>query len=143
MQKRRIGNSQLQVAPLMFGGNVFGWSADETSSFAILDAFVDAGLNFIDTADVYSAWVPGNQGGESETILGKWFRRSGKRDEIVLATKVAKHPQRKGLSAGNIQAAVEDSLRRLQTDYVDVYFSHEDATDTPLAETLGAYQRLI
>jgi aryl-alcohol dehydrogenase-like predicted oxidoreductase len=143
MQKRRIGNSELQVAPLMFGGNVFGWTADEATSFAILDAFVDAGLNFIDTADVYAAWVPGNQGGESETILGKWFRRSGKRDQIVLATKVAKHPQRKGLSAGNIQAAVEDSLRRLQTDYIDVYFSHEDALDTPLAETLGAYQRLI
>jgi aryl-alcohol dehydrogenase-like predicted oxidoreductase len=143
MQKRRIGNSKLQVAPLMFGGNVFGWTADEATSFAILDAFVDAGLDFIDTADVYSAWVPGNQGGESETILGKWLRRSGKRDQIVLATKVAKHPQRKGLSAGNIQAAVEDSLRRLQTDYIDVYFSHEDALDTPLAETLGAYQRLI
>jgi aryl-alcohol dehydrogenase-like predicted oxidoreductase len=143
MQRRKIGHSELQVAPLMFGGNVFGWSADEAASFAILDAFVDAGLNFIDTADVYSAWVPGNQGGESETILGKWFRRSSKRDQIVLATKVAKHPQRKGLSAGNIQAAVEDSLRRLQTDYIDVYFSHEDASDTPLAETLGAYQRLI
>jgi aryl-alcohol dehydrogenase-like predicted oxidoreductase len=143
MQRRRIGNSELQVAPLMFGGNVFGWTADEATSFSILDAFVDAGLNFIDTADVYSVWVPGNHGGESETILGKWFRASGKREQIVLATKVAKHPQRKGLSAGNIQAAVEDSLRRLQTDYIDVYFSHEDALDTPLAETLGAYQRLI
>jgi aryl-alcohol dehydrogenase-like predicted oxidoreductase len=92
---------------------------------------------------VYSAWVPGNQGGESETILGKWFRRSGKRDKIVLATKVSKHPQRQGLSAGNVQAAVEDSLRRLQTDYIDVYFSHADDQDIPLAETLGAYQRLI
>jgi aryl-alcohol dehydrogenase-like predicted oxidoreductase len=143
MQKRRIGNSQLQVAPLMFGGNVFGWTADETTSFAILDAFVDAGLNFIDTADVYSAWVPGNAGGESETILGKWFKRSGKRDQIVLATKVSMHPQRKGLSAANIQAAVEDSLRRLQTDYIDVYFSHKDDENTPLTETLGAYQRLI
>ena len=143
MQRRRIGNSELQVAPVMFGGNVFGWTADEATSFAILDAFVDAGLDFIDTADVYSAWVPGNRGGESETILGKWFRRSGKRDQIVLATKVGNHPERKGLSAGNIQAAVEDSLRRLQTDYIDVYFSHKDAADTPLAETLGAYQRLI
>jgi aryl-alcohol dehydrogenase-like predicted oxidoreductase len=143
MQKRRIGNSQLQVAPLMFGGNVFGWTIDEATSFEILDAFVDAGLDFIDTADVYSAWVPGNQGGESETILGKWFRRSGKRDKIVLATKVSKHPQRQGLSAGNVQAAVEDSLRRLQTDYIDVYFSHADDQDIPLAETLGAYQRLI
>ncbi|RFU47469.1 aldo/keto reductase [Paraburkholderia sp. DHOC27] len=143
MQKRRIGNSHLEVAPLMFGGNVFGWTADEATSFNILDAFVDAGLDFIDTADVYSAWVPGNQGGESETILGKWFKRSGKRDQIVLATKVSKHPQREGLSTTNIQAAVEDSLRRLQTDYIDVYFSHADDEKTPLAETLGAYQRLI
>ncbi|MFP3567267.1 aldo/keto reductase [Paraburkholderia sp. SIMBA_030] len=143
MQKRTIGHSELEVAPLMFGGNVFGWTADEATSFSILDAFADAGLDFIDTADVYSAWVPGNQGGESETIIGNWFRQSGKRDQIVLATKVSKHPQRKGLSAANIQAAVEDSLRRLQTDYIDVYFSHDDDTDTPLAETLGAYQKLI
>jgi aryl-alcohol dehydrogenase-like predicted oxidoreductase len=127
----------------MFGGNVFGWTADEATSFSILDAFVDAGLDFIDTADVYSAWAPGNHGGESEAIIGKWFQRSGKRDRIVLATKVSKHPQRKGLSAANIQAAVEDSLRRLQTDYIDIYFSHDDDTATPLAETLGAYQRLI
>src|SRR5580704_18709387 len=143
MEKRSIGRSDLMVAPLGLGGNVFGWSADEKASFAVLDAFVDAGLNFIDTADVYSAWVPGNQGGESETLIGKWFRKSGKRDRIVLATKVSKHPQRKGLSAANIQAAVEDSLRRLQTDYIDVYFSHHDDTETPLAETLGAYQKLI
>ena len=143
MQKRRIGHSELQVAPLMFGGNVFGWTADEATSFSILDAFVDAGLDFIDTADVYSAWAPGNHGGESEAIIGKWLQRSGKRDRIVLATKVSKHPQRKGLSAANIQAAVEDSLRRLQTDYIDIYFSHDDDTATPLAETLGAYQRLI
>ncbi|WP_176058921.1 aldo/keto reductase [Paraburkholderia sp. BCC1876] len=143
MQKRKVGRSELQVAPLMFGGNVFGWTADEATSFSILDAFVDAGLDFIDTADVYSAWVPGNRGGESETIIGKWFRQSGKRDRIVLATKVSKHPQRLGLSAANIQAAVEDSLRRLQTDYIDIYFSHDDDTATPLAETLGAYQRLI
>jgi aryl-alcohol dehydrogenase-like predicted oxidoreductase len=143
MQKRRIGRSELQVSPLMFGGNVFGWTADEATSFSILDAFVDAGLDFIDTADVYSAWVPGNQGGESETIIGKWFKKSGKREQIVLATKVSKLPQRKGLSAANIQAAVEDSLRRLQTDYIDVYFSHDDDTATPLEETLGAYQKLI
>ncbi|AFT87514.1 aldo/keto reductase [Paraburkholderia phenoliruptrix BR3459a] len=127
----------------MFGGNVFGWTADEATSFSILDAFVDAGLDFIDTADVYSAWAPGHQGGESETVIGKWFRKSGKRDRVVLATKVSKHPQRKGLSAANIQAAVEDSLRRLQTDYIDIYFSHDDDSATPLAETLGAYQRLI
>ncbi|WCM19733.1 aldo/keto reductase [Paraburkholderia bryophila] len=143
MQKRKVGRSELQVSPLMFGGNVFGWTADEATSFSILDAFVDAGLDFIDTADVYSAWVPGNQGGESESIIGKWFRRSGKRDRIVLATKVSKHPQRLGLSAANIQAAVDDSLRRLQTDYIDIYFSHDDDTATPLAETLGAYQKLI
>lgn len=143
MQKRRIGRSELQVAPLMLGGNVFGWTADEATSFSILDAFVDAGLGFIDTADVYSMWKPGNQGGESEAIIGKWFRQSGKRDRVVLATKVAMLPQRKGLSAANIQAAVEDSLRRLQTDYIDIYFSHNDDTETPLAETLGAYQKLI
>ncbi|MFX1735349.1 aldo/keto reductase [Paraburkholderia sp. A1RI_3L] len=143
MQKRTIGTSSLQVAPLMFGGNVFGWTIDEATSFSILDAFVDAGLDFIDTADVYSAWVPGNEGGESETIIGKWLAKSGKRDKVVLATKVGKHAKRRGLSAGNILLAAEDSLRRLQTDYLDVYFSHEDDGETPLAETLGAYQRLI
>ncbi|MEM5384683.1 aldo/keto reductase [Paraburkholderia phymatum] len=143
MQKRNLGKSHLRVAPLMFGGNVFGWTADEATSFSILDAFADAGLNFIDTADVYSAWVPDNRGGESETIIGKWFAKSGKRDKIVLATKVGMLGSRKGLSAGNIRAAVEDSLRRLQTDYIDVYFSHLDNEETPLAETLGAYQQLI
>ncbi len=143
MQKRTIGTSPLRVAPLMLGGNVFGWTADEATSFSILDAFVDAGLDFIDTADVYSAWVPGHQGGESETIIGKWLKRSGRRDRIVLATKVGMLAQRKGLSAGNIQVAIDESLRRLQTDYVDVYFSHIDDAETPLAETLGAYQRLV
>jgi aryl-alcohol dehydrogenase-like predicted oxidoreductase len=140
---RTLGNSQLQVAPLVFGGNVFGWTADEATSFSILDAFVDLGLNFVDTADVYSAWADGNQGGESETILGKWFKKSGKRDKIVLATKVGKLQKRAGLSAANIAAAIDDSLRRLQTDHVDVYFSHEDDDQTPLEETLGAYQKLI
>ena len=106
MELRSIGTSALQVAPLMFGGNVFGWTADEATSFSILDAFTDAGLNFIDTADVYSAWVPGNQGGESETLIGKWLARTGKRDRVVIATKVAKHAaKRPGLSAANIQAA--------------------------------------
>ncbi len=143
MQKRKLGTSQLQVVPLMFGGNVFGWTADEATSFSILDAFADAGLNFIDTADVYSAWVPGNLGGESETLIGKWFAKSGKRYRIVLSTKVGMLGNRKGLSAGNIRAAVEDSLRRLQTDYIDVYFSHLDDEETPLAETLGVYQQLI
>jgi aryl-alcohol dehydrogenase-like predicted oxidoreductase len=143
MEQRRIGTSTLQVAPLMFGGNVFGWTADEATSFSILDAFTDAGLNFIDTADVYSAWVPGNQGGESETIIGKWLAKSGKREKVVIATKVAKDPRRPGLKAANIAVAVEDSLRRLQTDYIDVYFSHEDDQKVPLDETLAAYQRLI
>jgi len=142
-EKRTIGTSSLQVAPLAFGGNVFGWTIDEATSFSILDAFVDAGLNFIDTADGYSAWAPGNHGGESETIIGKWFARSGRRAQMVLSTKVAKHPQRPGLSASNIQAAIEDSLRRLQTDYIDVYFSHHDDQAVPLEETLGAYQKLI
>jgi len=143
MPRRTIGTSELQVAPLMFGGNVFGWTADERTSFSILDAFVDHGLNFIDTADVYSAWIDGHVGGESETIIGKWFRESGKRGKIVLATKVGMLGTRAGLSAANIEAAVNDSLRRLKTDYIDVYFSHIDDAATPLDETLGAYQKLV
>ena len=143
MQTRSIGTSDLKVAPLVFGGNVFGWTADERTSFSILDAFVDHGLNFIDTADAYSAWVDGHQGGESETIIGKWFKESGKRDKIVLATKVGMLGTRPGLSAANIAAAVDDSLRRLKTDYIDVFFSHLDDDKTPLDETLGAYQKLI
>lgn len=124
MQTRSIGTSDLKVAPLVFGGNVFGWTADERTSLSILDAFVDHGLDFIDTADVYSAWVDGHQGGELETIIGKWIRESGKRHKIVLATKVGKLSTRAGLKAANIGAAVDDSLRRLKTDYIDVYFSH-------------------
>ncbi|HEY0296010.1 MAG TPA: aldo/keto reductase [Bordetella sp.] len=143
MALRKIGQSSLQVAPLMLGGNVFGWTADEATSFSVLDAFVDAGLNFIDTADVYSAWAPGHQGGESETLIGKWLARSGKRDRVVIATKVAKYARRPGLSAANIQAAVEDSLKRLQTDCIDIYFSHEDDPKVPIEESLGAYQKLI
>jgi len=143
MQTRSIGTSELKVAPLVFGGNVFGWTADERTSFSILDAFVDHGLNFIDTADVYSAWVDGHQGGESETIIGKWFKESGKRHKVVLATKVGKLSTRAGLTAANIAAAVDDSLRRLKTDYIDVYFSHYDDENTPLDETLAAYQQLI
>ncbi|MDN7177518.1 aldo/keto reductase [Caballeronia sp. SEWSISQ10-4 2] len=143
MQHRTIGNSDLKVAPLVFGGNVFGWTADERTSFSLLDAFVDHGLNFIDTADVYSRWVDGHQGGESETIIGKWFKESGKRDKIVLATKVGLLSTRLGLSAANIEAAVNDSLKRLKTDYIDVYFSHRDDDKTPLLDTLGAYQKLI
>jgi len=143
MQHRTIGNSDLKVAPFVFGGNVFGWTADERMSFSLLDAFVDHGLNFIDTADVYSRWVDGHQGGESETIIGKWFKESGKRDKIVLATKVGLLGTRPGLSAANIEAAVNDSLKRLKTDYIDVYFSHCDDDKTPLLDTLGAYQKLI
>ncbi|WP_277189318.1 aldo/keto reductase [Caballeronia sp. BR00000012568055] len=143
MSARNIGTSDLKVQPLVFGGNVFGWTADERTSFSILDAFVDHGLNFIDTADVYSAWIEGHTGGESETIIGKWFKESGKRDKIVLATKVGMLSTRAGLSAANIAAAVGDSLRRLKTDYIDVYFSHLDDDKTPLDETLNAYQKLI
>ncbi|HEV8501968.1 MAG TPA: aldo/keto reductase [Casimicrobiaceae bacterium] len=143
MHKRRLGDSPLAVAPLAFGGNVFGWTADDRTSFALLDAFVDAGFDLIDTADGYSAWAPGNAGGESETIIGKWLARSGKRDKVVIATKVGKYARRPGLSATNIAAAVEDSLRRLNTDVIDLYQSHADDAATPIAETLGAYARLI
>jgi aryl-alcohol dehydrogenase-like predicted oxidoreductase len=143
MQKRRLGRSPLHVAPLAFGGNVFGWTADEKTSFALLDAFVDAGFDLIDTADGYSAWAPGNSGGESETIIGRWLARSGKRDKVVIATKVGKYTRRPGLSAANIAAAVEDSLKRLGVDTIDLYQSHADDTATPIAETLGAYARLI
>jgi len=128
----------------MLGGNVFGWTVDEPSGFKILDAFVDAGLNFIDTADIYSTWVPGHTGGESETIIGNWLKRSGKRSKIVLATKVGMQmPSGKGLKKDYIFQAAEDSLRRLQTDHIDLYQSHEDDPSTPLEETLGAYGELI
>lgn len=140
---RELGRSGLQVHPIAFGGNVFGWSADEKATFALLDAFVDAGFNLVDTADAYSAWVPGNQGGESETLIGRWFARSGKRDKVVLATKVAKWSEQPGLSADNITAAVEGSLRRLQTDVIDLYQAHEDDQSTPLETTLGAFARLV
>lgn len=143
MQLRPLGRSALSVAPLAFGGNVFGWSADEQRSFDLLDAFVDAGFNLIDTADVYSAWVPGNRGGESETIIGKWLKRSGKRDKVVIATKVAKWVEHSGLSPMNINQAVDGSLKRLQTDHIDLYQAHEDDATVPLHETLGAFARLI
>jgi aryl-alcohol dehydrogenase-like predicted oxidoreductase len=143
MIKRRLGRSALEIAPLAFGGNVFGWTVDEPTSFALLDAFVDAGFSLIDTADGYSAWVTGNQGGESETIIGKWLRRSGKRGKVLIATKVAKFARRPGLSAANIALAVEDSLRRLQVDVIDLYQSHQDDPATPIEETLGAYAKLI
>lgn len=145
MSKRALGKTGISVSPLMFGGNVFGWTADEATSFKLLDAFTDAGLNFIDTADVYSIWVPGNKGGDSETIIGKWSKQSGKRDKIILATKVGKDmgDGKKGLSAKYIKQAVEDSLSRLQTDYIDLYQSHDDDPDTPFEETLEAYSQLI
>src|ERR1700722_19901313 len=145
MQLRNLGRSGLRVAPLCLGGNVFGWTADEAASFAVLDALLDAGLNFVDTADVYSVWVPGNRGGESETVIGNWLRRRGRRDDIVIATKVGMQmaPERKGLSAAHITRSVEDSLRRLQTDHIDLYFSHCDDSTVPFEETLGTYQKLI
>jgi aryl-alcohol dehydrogenase-like predicted oxidoreductase len=145
MQTRKLGGSSLEVSPICLGGNVFGWTADEPASFAILDAFVGAGFNFIDTADVYSRWVPGHKGGESETVLGSWFKRSHSRKKVILATKVGIElaPDKKGLSKAYILRAAEDSLQRLQTDYIDLYQSHIDDASTPLEETLEAYQQLI
>jgi aryl-alcohol dehydrogenase-like predicted oxidoreductase len=145
MEKRKLGISDLLVSPLTFGGNVFGWTLDEPRSFKILDAFVDAGFNFIDTADTYSKWVPGNQGGESETIIGNWLRKSGKRKEVVIATKLGGDlgGGKKGLSAKYIKEEVEASLKRLQTDYIDLYQSHYDDADTPVSETMTAFNGLI
>jgi aryl-alcohol dehydrogenase-like predicted oxidoreductase len=145
MQTRTLGHSGLSIVPLVLGGNVFGWTIDETQSFAVLDAFVARGFNAIDTADVYSAWVPGNKGGESETILGKWFARSGKRDKVILATKVGMEIPNvgKGLKKDYILREVEQSLKRLQTDVIDLYQSHKDDESTPLDETLEAYAELI
>lgn len=145
MDKRRLGRSGLMVSPLCLGGNVFGWTADEVTSFKVLDAYADAGLNFIDTADVYSTWVPGHKGGESEAIIGKWMKARGNRDRLVIATKVGSEmaPTQKGLSKSYIRSAVEASLQRLQTDYIDLYQSHRDDLDTPQQETLGAYEELI
>ncbi len=145
MNKRKLGNSGLEILPLAFGGNIFGWTVDETTSFKLLDAFVTAGFTFIDTADVYSTWVPGNQGGESETIIGKWLKRTGNRKNVVIATKVGKEmgPNQKGLSKTYMLRAAEASLQRLQTDYIDLYQSHADDPETPLEETLEAFSELI
>jgi aryl-alcohol dehydrogenase-like predicted oxidoreductase len=146
MQTRQLGKTGLSIAPLVLGGNVFGWTADEKTSFAILDAFIDAGLNAIDTADIYSKWIPGHVGGESETVLGKWFRQKpSNRDKTVLITKVGSEfsPEKKGLSERWILQAVEDSLRRLQTDRIDVYLSHWPDASVPYEETLGAYEKLL
>ena len=145
MEKREIGSSGIKVYPFALGGNVFGWTIDEQTSFNVLDGFLDAGLDFIDTADVYSAWAPGNKGGESETIIGKWLKKSGKRDKLIIATKVGlpMGENKKGLSRKYITQAVEDSLKRLQTDYIDLYQSHRDDPDTPLLETLETFDDLI
>jgi aryl-alcohol dehydrogenase-like predicted oxidoreductase len=138
-----LGRSELRVFPLCLGGNVFGWTADERQSFAVLDAYLAAGGNFIDTADSYSAFAPGNVGGESETVLGAWLHARGNRDEIVLATKVGKKPGLEGLAPATIRTALDESLARLQTDYVDVYFAHEDDARTPLEETLATFDELV
>jgi len=145
MEKRELGRSGIKVLPFALGGNVFGWTIDEKTSFEVLDAFVDSGLDFIDTADVYSIWKPGNKGGDSETIIGNWLKKSGKRDKVIIATKVGKEmgPGKKGLSKAYITKAVEDSLTRLKTDYIDLYQSHDDDKDTPLTETLATYTELV
>jgi len=145
MTKRKLGNSGLDVSPLAFGGNVFGWTADERASFRLLDMFVESGFNLIDTADVYSKWAPGNKGGESETIIGKWLKRSGKREKVIIATKVGSEmgPGKRGLSKAYILSALEASLKRLQTDYIDLYQSHVDHPQTPLEETLEAYAGIM
>lgn len=145
MKMKNLGSSDIQVAPLAFGGNVFGWTVSEEESFKLLDTFVSHGLNLIDTADVYSNWVTGNKGGESETIIGNWLKKSGKRDQVIIATKVGMEmgPGQKGLAKEFIKRSVEDSLKRLQTDYIDLYQSHQDDPSTPLEETLSAYDDLI
>lgn len=145
MIKRRLGNSSLEVAPWALGGNVFGWTADEATSFKILDAFIDAGLNLVDTADVYSKWIPGHKGGESESIIGNWLAKSGKRDKVIIATKlgVEMGPGEQGLSRAYMMKAVERSLARLKTDYIDLYQAHRDDTETPMEETLSAFGDLI
>lgn len=145
MKKRKLGNSGIEVAPLALGGNVFGWTADEPMSFRLLDAFVDAGFNLIDTADVYSVFAPGNHGGESETVIGNWLKRTGRRKDVILATKVGNvmSPEKKGLKKAYILRALEDSLRRLQTDSIDLYQSHVDDLETPVKETLETYSQLV
>jgi aryl-alcohol dehydrogenase-like predicted oxidoreductase len=145
VEQRSLGRSGLMTAPLAFGGNVFGWTADEATSLRLLDAFVDGGFNLIDTADMYSTWVPGHQGGESETILGRWLKTSGKRDHVLIATKVGKPmgDGSQGLSPARIRRAVDDSLRRLQTDRIDLYQSHDDDPSVLLEDALGAYADLM
>lgn len=145
MELRELGRSGLKVSPLCFGGNVFGWTADEATSHSLLDAWLDAGFNFVDTADVYSRWVPGHTGGESEAVIGRWLRKSGRRDQVVIATKVGMDmgDGRIGLKPQRIREAVEASLRRLQTDRIDLYQAHKDDPDTPLEDTLGTFAELV
>jgi len=145
MEKRKLGNSGLEFAPLAFGGNVFGWTADEATSFKLLDGYVDAGFSFVDTADVYSRWAPGNKGGESETVIGNWLRNGGKRDKVLIATKCGMEmaPDRKGLSRAHIVRSVDASLKRLNTDHIDLFQSHRDDPETPQEETLQTYGELI
>lgn len=145
MEKRQLGNTKLEVYPVTFGGNVLGWTADEKTSFEILDAFTGAGFNFIDTADIYSRWAEGNKGGESETVIGNWLHKNKNRDKVIIATKVGGDMGngKKGLSKKYILKAVEDSLKRLKTDYIDLYQTHFDDEATPIEETLDAYAQLI
>ncbi|MFE2047376.1 aldo/keto reductase [Streptomyces sp. NPDC059459] len=140
---RKLGSSDLEVFPLALGGNVFGWTADQDTSFAVLDAYTAAGGNFVDTADSYSAWADGNSGGESETIVGKWLASRGNRGDVVLATKVSQHPEYPGLSAANIKAAADASLRRLGTDHIDLYYTHFDKPEVPVEEIVGALDELV
>ncbi|GGQ94573.1 aldo/keto reductase [Streptomyces aurantiogriseus] len=140
---RKLGSSNLEVFPLALGGNVFGWTADETATFAVLDAYTAAGGNFVDTADSYSAWVEGNSGGESETLIGKWVKARGNRDDVVIATKVSQHPDFQGLSATTIKAAADASLRRLGTDHIDLYYTHFDKPEVPVEEIIGALDDLV
>lgn len=143
MKTRTLGDPQIQIAPIVFGGNVFGWTIDEKKSFEVLDAFVDAGFNCVDTADTYSAWVPGNQGGESEAIIGKWMKARNNRDQMIIATKVGMEVGgEKGLKAARIKSSAEGSLKRLQTDYIDLYFAHQDDPETSIEETLKAFDQL-
>ncbi|GAA3993855.1 aldo/keto reductase [Streptomyces marokkonensis] len=140
---RKLGSSDLKVFPLALGGNVFGWTADQDTSFAVLDAYTAAGGNFLDTADSYSAWVDGNSGGESETVIGEWLASRGNRGDVVLATKVSQHPEYPGLSAANIKAAADASLRRLGTDHIDLYYTHFDKPEVPVEEIIGALDELV
>jgi len=141
--RRTIGSSDLEVYPLSLGGNVFGWTADRQTSFDVLDGYTAAGGNFVDTADGYSAWVPGNTGGDSERIIGEWFDARGNRDQVVLATKVSQHPDFKGLAADNIRRAADASLERLRSDYIDLYYAHFDDETVPLEETVAALSGLV